>query len=225
MARVAVCRRARPSSDVAEAISPRLAQAALAGVVDGKLVDLVVSARARRVGPDRHREEPRGAGAVPAQHGASAGRRGDEPVSRHAVRHRPGHRRRLLLRFRRRAPVRARRPRGDRSEDEGAGLAGSRLRAPDVAARGGEGVLRTARRAAEGAADRGEDRRPVRSLLLHDQGPGHLRRLLRRPARADHRPAEGVQAAHRRRTPTGRATRATSRCSASTARVLRPRRT
>ena len=108
----------------------------------------------------------------------------------------PGHRRRLLLRLRRRAPVRARGPRGDRAEDEGARLAGSRLRAADVAARGGEGVLRAARRAAEGAADRREDRRPVGSLLLHHQGQGHLRRLLRRPARADHRQAEGVQAAH-----------------------------
>ena len=62
-------------------------------------------------------------------------------------------------------------------------------------------------------------------LLLHDQGPRHLRRLLRRPARAVDRQAEGVQAAHRRRTPTGRATRATSRCSASTARRSSARRT
>jgi threonyl-tRNA synthetase len=35
-----------------------------------------------------------------------------------------------------------------------------------------------------------------RSLRLHHQGQGHLRRLLRRPARPDHRQAEGVQAAH-----------------------------
>ena len=56
-------------------------------------------------------------------------------------------------------------------------------------------VLREARRAAQGPADRGEDRRPVRGLLLHDQGSRHLRRLLRRPARAVHRQAEGVQAA------------------------------
>ena len=92
------------------------------------------------------------------------------------------------------------------------------LRAADVAARGSEGVLRAARRAAEGAADRGEDRRPDGGLLLHDQGQGDLHRLLRRPARAVDRQAEGVQAARARRTRTGRATRATSRCSASTAR-------
>jgi threonyl-tRNA synthetase len=43
--------------------------------------------------------------------------------------------------------------------------------------------------------DRREDRRPVRGLLLHDQGPRHVRRLLRRPARAEHGQAEGLQAA------------------------------
>ena len=64
----------------------------------------------------------------------------------------------------------------------------------------------------------------TRGLLLHDQGQGDVRRLLRRPARAVHRQAEGVQAAHARRTRTGRATRATSRCSASTARRSSPRR-
>ena len=36
----------------------------------------------------------------------------------------------------------------------------------------------------------------TRGLLLHDQGQGDVRRLLRRPARAVHRKAEGVQAAH-----------------------------
>ena len=56
-------------------------------------------------------------------------------------------------------------------------------------------VLRQARRAAQGAAHRGEDRRPGRRLLLHDQGSRHVRRFLRRPARAVDRPAEGVQAA------------------------------
>ena len=45
--------------------------------------------------------------------------------------------------------------------------AGSGLRAPDVAARGGEGVLRRARRAAEGAADRREDRRARREVSCY----------------------------------------------------------
>ena len=60
---------------------------------------------------------------------------------------------------------------------------------------GSDRLLHEARRAAQGAADRGEDRRPVRGLGLHDQGSRHLRRLLRRPARAVDRPAEGLQAA------------------------------
>ncbi len=81
-----------------------------------------------------------------------------------------------------------------------------------------QGVLREPRRAAEGAADRGEDGGPVRGLLLPDQGPRHVRRLLCRAARAFVRQAEGVQAADARRTRTGRATRRTRRCSASTAR-------
>jgi len=41
--------------------------------------------------------------------------------------------------------------------------------APDLAARRSEVVLRDPRRAAEGAADRREDRRPEGRLRLHDQ--------------------------------------------------------
>ncbi len=48
---------------------------------------------------------------------------------------------------------------------------------------------------AEGPADRGEDRRPGRGLVLHDQGSRHLRRFLRRPARPLERTAQGLQAA------------------------------
>ena len=69
------------------------------------------------------------------------------------------------------------------------------LRAADVAARGSEGLLRETGRAVEGAADRREDRRPDGSLLLHDQGQRDVRRLLRRPACASHRQAQGIQAA------------------------------
>ena len=61
---------------------------------------------------------------------------------------------------------------------------------------GGDRLLRRARRAAQGAADRGEDGRPAAGLGLHDQGPRHVRGLLRRPARAVDRRAQGVQADH-----------------------------
>ena len=52
-----------------------------------------------------------------------------------------------------------------------------------------------ARRAAQGAADRGEDRRAGRGLLLHDRRSRDVRRLLRRAARSLVGQAEGVQAA------------------------------
>ena len=63
-----------------------------------------------------------------------------------------------------------------------------RLRAPDVAARGGQGVLRAARRAAEGAADRREDRRPdarcpaTRSRTRTRSSTSASARTCRRPA-------------------------------------------
>ena len=69
-----------------------------------------------------------------------------------------------------------------------------RLRAPDVAAAGSDRLLHEARRAAQGAADRGEDGRTARGVGLHDQGQGHVRRLLRRAARAVDGPPQGVQA-------------------------------
>ena len=140
---------------------------------------------------------PKALAALPALDGASAGGGGDESVSRRAVRHRSGDRRGLLLRLRRAASVRARGPREDRSEDEGAGVAGSALRAADVAEERGDRVLHQARRAAQGPAHPGEDRRSVRGLLLHDQGPRHVRRFLRRAARAVDQESARVQAALR----------------------------
>ena len=127
------------------AISPRLAKAALAAVVDGRLGRPVVSARARRVGPDRDARQPRGAAAVPPQHGAPARGGGHQPLSRHAVRHRSGDRRRLLLRLRRRRVRSCRRTsRRSKKKMQELAAAGPALRAADVAARRSEGVLRRA---------------------------------------------------------------------------------
>ena len=75
-----------------------------------------------------------------------------------------------------------------------------------------------ARRTAQSAADRGEDGRPAAGVVLHDQGSRHVRRLLRRPARALDQSSSRPSSCSRRRTRTGKATRRTSRCSASTAR-------
>ena len=151
-------------------------------------------AHPRRARADRHRSEPRSAGADAPLDRPPDGGGGDRALPRRAVRHRPGHRRGLLLRLRRAAAVRARGPRADRGQDARAGRAGSDLRAADVGPPGGDRVLPPPRRTAEGAADRGEDGRRAAGVGLHDQGSRHVRRLLRRPARAVDGAAEGVQA-------------------------------
>ena len=197
MAPAASCRRERPCATSRPAISPRLAKAALAARVDDRLVDLSFpldhDARVRILTPPT---APEALHALPPLDGAPAGRRRHHPVPRRAVRHRPRDRRRLLLRLRRRAAVRARGPRAHRS----ARCASWRRRTFPTSGSCGRATrpwrfFAAARRAAQGPADRGEDRGPGRRLLLHDQGPRHVRRLLRRAARAVHRPAEGVQAA------------------------------
>ena len=76
-------------------------------------------------GTHRDAGQPRGAAALSAQHGAPAGGGRHQSLSRRAVRHRSGDRRRVLLRLRRRSAVRARGSRRDRKEDEGAGGRGS----------------------------------------------------------------------------------------------------
>ena len=128
----------------------------------------VVSAAAGRrvrIVTDR---SPEALDAHPPQHGASAGGGGDQPVPGHAVRHRSGHRRRLLLRLHRRR-VRSCRRISRRSRQKMLELAreGPRLRAPAVAARGRQGVLRGARRAVEGPAHRREDRRANASVSCY----------------------------------------------------------
>ena len=128
----------------------------------------------------------------------------------------PADRRRVLLRLRRPAAVRARGPRGDREEDARARGAGSRLRAADVAAGGGQAFF----------GDRGE---PLKVQLIEEKTEGQREvscyTIKDRETFVDfcvgpHVPSTGKLKAFKLltpRTPTGRATRATSRCSASTA--------
>ena len=146
---------------VAQEISPRLADAALAAKVDDRLVDLSYpltrDARVQIV----TNKSPEALRSLSPLDGAPDGRRGHRALPRHTVRHRPGDRRGLLLRLRRRSALRARGSRSHRSEDARAGRAGSGLRAADVAAPGSHRLLHQARRAAQGAADRGEDGRPA----------------------------------------------------------------
>ena len=185
----------------------------------------VHAAGGRRARAAGHRQERRGAGPDTPQHGAPDGRRRHGAVPRHAVRHRTGHRRGLLLRLRRQPAVRARRPRGHRGQDARAGRGRPAVRTAALAARRGARLLCPARRAAQGPVDRGEDGGPVARLGLHDQGPRDLRRFLRRPARARRRASSRRSSCSRRPTPTGRATRATRRCSGSTARRFCTRKT
>ena len=188
MAPAVACPRARrcaPSPRPSRRASPRRRSPR---TVDDRLVDLDVS----RSTPTRRsrivtNDGPGGAARLPSLDGAPAGGGGHEPVPRHAVRHRPGDRRGLLLRLRRRAAVRPRGPRAHRS----ARCASSRSRTCPTSSRSwpkeeARAFFGVARRAAEGAADRREDRGPDRGLLLHHQGPRPVRGLLPRPARAVH---------------------------------------
>ena len=187
---------ARPSATWRPRSRRASPSAALAGIVDGKLVDLSYPLEQGRGGQHRHRPQSRGAGAVPAQHRASAGGSRHQPVSRRAVRHRPGHRRGLLLRLRRRRGRSCRRT-SRRSKRR---CASSRRQ--DLIY---ERQMWPRDEAKAFFAKRGE---PLKVQLIDEKTEGqtevscytikdkrHLHRLLRRPARAVDRQAEGVQAA------------------------------
>ena len=135
--------RATTVGDIAASISPRLAQAAYAGMVNGRVVDLTYPLQEDANGPHPHVEGSGGADGVSPQHGASAGRRRDAALSRAcsaASGRRPtkassttsSSRSRSCRRISTRIEKTDARDRRRRS----------RLRAPDVAARGGDRVLR-----------------------------------------------------------------------------------
>jgi threonyl-tRNA synthetase len=107
-------------AEVAASIGAGLAKAALAGKVDGRLVDTSHRIEADAPG-HRHRQGRRRAGDHPPLHGAPAGLCGEGAVPRRAGDHRPGDRERLLLRLRLQAPVHARRPGGHREAHGRAG--------------------------------------------------------------------------------------------------------
>ena len=167
-------------ADVAASIGAGLAKAALAGRVNDKLVDTSFVDQRRRQALHRHGEGSGGARGHPPFDRASArhGRAGYLPEG--AGHHRPGHRRRLLLRFRVRAPVHARGSREDRSQDEG----NRRGRPQGHAARHG---ARRRRRAVpeHGREVQGRDHRQ-HSVERADRPvwPGRMVRPVPRPARA-----------------------------------------
>ena len=143
---------------------------------------------------------------------APAGRGGDGALPRRAVRHRSADGRRLLLRLPREPAVHARGPRRHREEDGAHRQAepADREEAPPEGR--GARALREEGPDAEVPADPGEVGRP--RPVLHDGG---VHRLLPRAAPAVDEGHQGLQAeARARRSRTGRARKATRRCSAST---------
>ncbi len=199
-----------------------------------------VRARRRRRGRgrgDRQQGRPRHPAALDrARDGA--GRAAALPGRQ--ARHRAADRERLLLRLRRRDPVRARGPREDRDRDAEDHQGGPALRAPghhrprrDRRAQG---------RAVQDRADRAQGLRAspttpaegasvevgAGELTIYDnvrpQRRGRLERPVPRPAPADHQADPGVQADALARRRTGAATRRTSSSSASTAPPGSPRR-
>ncbi len=104
-------------AEVAASIGPGLAKAALAGRVDGKLVDISHTIDKRCRSRDRHRQGSRRARGPAPFDRAPARVRGEGALSGCAGHDRPGDRGRLLLRLLVQAPVHARGSRGDRGED------------------------------------------------------------------------------------------------------------
>ena len=150
-------------AQVAADIGPGLAKAALAGRVDGRLVDTAYAIDCRQRARDRHgkgRGRPGDHSALdraPARPGRAA------IVSGSAGHDRPGDRERLLLRLRVRAGVHAGGSRSDRGEDARARGCGSAGAAQGHEARRGRRVLQGYRRALQGGDHREHSRPTTRS--------------------------------------------------------------
>ena len=177
-------------AEVAASIGAGLAKAALAGKVDGKLVDTSFRIERDAHAGHRHRQGCRRRRDHPPFDRAPAGLRGQGTVPRGAGDHRPGDRKRLLLRLRLQAPVHAGRSGGHREAHGRAGEEGFSGDARGLAARQGGGVLQVDRRALQGGTDRGDSRRPGCVAVSR----GRFHRPLPRPARAVDRQAQGLQA-------------------------------
>ena len=168
---------------VAAAIGPGLARAALAMKLDGKLVDLDTSIDHDAAGRLRHPPRRRRAGADPPRRRPCAGRGGAGALSRHPGHHRPGDRRRLLLRLRPQPAVHPGRLPRHRGEDAGDRRPRRQVRAPGDRPRGSHPVLQGQGREVQGRADPG----PAAQRGHHPVSPGRLDRPLPRPAHAHHR--------------------------------------
>ena len=155
-------------------------------------------------------------------HGARHGRGGPRPVPRHAARHRPGDRGRLLLRLQAASPAHARRPRRDRGADGGERRGRPSVRPARAVAGGGPGLLRGAQPAVQGRDPRrprreGEgDGQPMPPTSFYEHGP--FIDLCKGPHVASTGKIGPVQAARRRRRVLARRREAARCSSGSTAR-------
>ena len=182
---------------VAADIGPGLAKAALAGKVDGKLVDTSLRHRPRRAARDRHRtSDPDGLEVIRHSTAHLLAQAVQAAVPGRAGHDRPGDRRRLLLRLRLQAAVHAGGSGGDRRADARARRRPTtRSRAACMPRDDAVEVLQGPGRALQGrdhrqhSGERGDQ--PVRA--------GRLGRPVPRPARAEHRQAARVQADEGRR--------------------------
>ena len=177
------------------------------------------SADPRRARAHRHRPEPGGAAADPPFDRPPDGRRGDGVCirARSAVSARPSTRGYFYEASVVPQPFVPEESRADRRPRCASWRPGFGLRAPDVGPPGRDRLLYQARRAAERRSieekTAGEPTVSVYTIKDRDTFVD-----LCRPARAVDVAAQGVQADCRRRTPIGKATPRTSRCSGSTAR-------
>ena len=166
--------------DIAKSISPSLAKRTVAMVLDGQLARLRRPHQRRRAARiHRPRRSPR-AGADPPRRRPCAGRCGAGGFSGHAGHHRPGDRKRLLLRFFPRRAVHAGRFRRHREEDARDHRRRQTDRARGMDARRGQGLVRDPWRGVQGRTDRRHFRRPENLGLQ----AGRLARPLPRPAYA-----------------------------------------
>ncbi len=166
--------------DIALSIGPGLAKAALAGKVDGKVVDtsyVIDRDAARR---HRHREGCRGPRGDPPLDRAPARLRRQGTLPRRAGDDRPGDRGRLLLRLRVQAPVHAGGPGRDREAHGRAREEGRARRAQRDAARRRREVLRRPGRALQGRDHRVDPERTADLAVPR----GRVHRPLPRAARA-----------------------------------------
>jgi hypothetical protein len=176
-------------ADIAASIGAGLAKAALAGKVDGKVVDTSYTVDHDAPAPSSP-PRTRRPGRDPPFDGAPAGLRGQGAVPRGAGDHRPGDRERLLLRLLVQAPLHARGPGRHREAHDRAGREGRTGHPARAAARRGRGALQEHRRELQGRDHRQHPGRRGRVAVRRRR----LRGPVPRPARAQHRQAAALQA-------------------------------